>query len=136
MATRHQVRESIIGLLYASDIGNDKIDKFADEFFEEKKIRNKQLEFAKELYDGVKTELKSVDEVIDSYLKEWSLSEIGNIERAILRLGAYELLYSKLDDAIVINEAIELSKRLCSDTSPKFINGVLAAIMKNKDIKS
>ena len=135
MATRHQVRESIIGLLYASDIGNDGIDKFADDLFEEKKIRNKQLEFAKDLYGGVKENLQSVDEEINKYLKEWNLSEIGNIERAILRLGAYEIIYSNLDDAVVINEAIELAKKLCNDTSPKSINGVLDSIMKNKESK-
>jgi len=133
MATRHQVRETIVGLLYASDIGNEGIDKFADDLFEEKKIRNKQLEFAQDLYNGIKTNLVSVDEVINSYLKEWNLSEIGNIERAILRLATYEILHSDLDDAVVINEAIELSKKLCNDTSPKFINGVLDTIMKNKE---
>ncbi len=135
MATRHQVRESIVGLLYASDIGNDGIDKFADELFEEKKIRNKQLEFAKDLYSGIKINLESVDEEINNYLKEWNLSEIGNIERAILRLATYEILHSDLDDVVVINEAIELAKKLCNDTSPKFINGVLDAIMKNKEAK-
>ena len=135
MATRHQVRETIVGLLYASDIGNDGIDKFADDLFEEKKIRNNQLEFAKELYSGVKVNLESVDEVINTYLKEWNLSEIGNIERAILRLGTYEILHSDLDDAVIINEAIELAKMLCNDTSPKFINGVLDAVMKNKEAK-
>jgi len=133
MATRHQVRETIVGLLYASDIGNDGIDKFADELFEEKKIRNNQLEFARELYSGIKINLESVDEVINTYLKEWNLSEIGNIERAILRLATYEILHSELDDAVIINEAIELAKKLCNDTSPKFINGVLDAIMKNKE---
>ena len=133
MATRFQVRESIVGLLYASDIGNDGIVKFADELFEERKIRNNQLVFAKELYSGIKANLENVDEVINNYLKEWNLSEIGNIERAILRLGTYEMLHSDLDDAVVINEAIELAKKLCNDTSPKFINGVLDAIMKNKE---
>ena len=64
------------------------------------------------------------------------MSEIGNIERAILRLGAYEILYSKIDNAVAINEAIELSKKLCSDTSPRFINGVLDSIVKNRDTKS
>jgi len=133
LATRHQVRETIVGIMYASDIGNEGIEKFVDDLFEEKKIRNNQLIFAKELYEGIKINLPSVDEVINKYLKEWNLSEIGNLERAILRLGAYEILYSKLDDAVAINEAIELSKKLCNDTSPKFINGVLDAIMKNRD---
>lgn len=133
MATRHQVRESIVGLLYAGDIGNDGIDKFVDDIFEEKKIRNKQKEFALELYNGVKAHLEEVDNTINLYLKEWDLDNIGNIERAILRLGAYELLYSELDDAVVINEAIELAKHLCNDTSPKFINGVLDAVKSNKE---
>lgn len=133
MATRHQVRESIIGLLYASDIGNKGIDKFIDEIFEEKKIRNNQRQFALDLYNGIKINLEHVDAVINTYLKEWDLANIGNVERAILRLGTYELLYSELDDAVIINEAIELAKKLCNDTSPKFINGVLDAIKHNKE---
>lgn len=58
------------------------------------------------------------------------------LERAILRLGAYEVLYSDLDNAVVINEAIELAKKLCNETSPKFINGVLDAICKDQESKS
>ncbi|MBV5279527.1 MAG: transcription antitermination factor NusB [Campylobacteraceae bacterium] len=134
MATRHQVRESIVGLLYAGDIGNAGIDKFIDELFEEKKIRNLQKDFALSLYQGVKDNLVAVDLAINHNLKEWDLSQIGNIERAILRLGAYEILYSELDNAVVINEAIELAKKLCNDTSPKFINGVLDAICKDQEV--
>ena len=136
MATRHQARESIIGLLYAEDIGNAGIEKFIDELFEEKKIRNQQKEFALGLYNGVKEHLQTIDEAINKHLKEWNLSEIGMLERAILRLGAYEVLYSDLDNAVVINEAIELAKKLCNETSPKFINGVLDAICKDQENKS
>lgn len=135
MATRHQARESIIGLLYAEDIGNAGIDKFVDELFEEKKIRNQQKEFALGLYHGVKDNIKVIDEAINLHLKEWNLSEIGMLERAILRLGAYEILYSELDNAVIINEAIELAKKLCNETSPKFINGVLDAICKDQEAK-
>ncbi len=135
MATRHQARESIITLLYAEDIGNAGIEKFVDELFEEKKIRNQQKEFALGLYHGVKEHLNAIDETINLHLKEWNLSEIGTIERAILRLGGYEILYSELDNAVVINEAIELAKKLCNETSPKFINGVLDAICKDGESK-
>ena len=131
MATRHQARESIITLLYAEDIGNSGIDKFIDELFEEKKIRNQQKEFALGLYQGVKEHLSIIDEAINHHLKEWNLNEIGTLERAILRLGAYEVLYTELDNAVIINEAIELAKKLCNETSPKFINGVLDAISKD-----
>jgi len=132
LATRHQVRESIVGLLYAGDIGNDHIDNFADEIFEEKKIRNKQKDFALDLYNGIKENIKDIDISIDEHLKEWNLDKIGNVERAILRLGAYELNYTELDSAVIINEAIELAKKLCNETSPRFINGVLDAVTKKK----
>ncbi len=132
MATRHQVRESIVGLLYAQDIGNSDINKFVNEIFEEKKIRNRQKEFALSLYKGVEENLEEIDGLIDTHLKEWDLKNIGNVERAILRLGAYELIYTDLDSAVVINEAIELAKKLCNETGPKFINGVLDAVQKAK----
>ncbi len=135
MATRHQARESIITLLYAEDIGNSGIEKFIDELFEEKKIRNQQKEFALGLYRGVKEHVAPIDEAINLHLKEWNLSEIGMLERAILRLGAYEILYTSLDNAVIINEAIELAKKLCNETSPKFINGVLDAICKDGEVK-
>ncbi|WP_331774459.1 transcription antitermination factor NusB [Sulfurospirillum sp. 1612] len=132
MATRHQVRESIVGLLYAEDIGNIENIKFIDEIFEEKKIRNKQKDFALSLYKGIQENIEKIDIALDRHLKEWNLEKIGNIERAILRLGTYELLYSDLDSAVIINEAIELAKQLCNETSPKFINGVLDAVLKER----
>ena len=131
MATRHQSRESVISLLYANDIGNESIEKYLDDILEDKKIRNKQKEFALSLYNGVMQNLEKIDSEINKHLKEWKLDSIGNIERAILRLGAYEILFTKLDSAVVINEAIELSKTLASESAPKFINGVLDAIKKD-----
>lgn len=130
MATRHQVRESVVGLLYAYDIGNVGIDKFIDELFDEKKIRNQQRTFALGLYEGVQANLEAIDAAVNEHLKEWELAKLGTIERAILRLGAYELLFTDVDNAVAINEAIELAKELGGDTSPKFINGVLDALKK------
>ena len=132
MATRHQVRECIVGLLYAEDIGNSENIKFIDEIFEEKKIRNKQKDFALSLHKGIQENIENIDKTLDRHLKEWNLEKIGNIERAILRLGTYELLYTPLDSAVVIDEAIELAKKLCNETSPKFVNGVLDALLKEK----
>ncbi len=134
MATRHQVREVVVSLLYAHDIGNKEVSKFENTILEEKKIRNRQKEFALDLINGVLNNLEEIDKEIDGHLKEWNIQEIGHIERAILRLGTYELMLKKNDDAVIINEAIELSKTLCGDSVPKFINGVLGSIQK--DLKS
>jgi transcription antitermination protein NusB len=132
MATRQQAREAVVSLLYAFDIGNEAIAEHADEILEEKKIRNKQREFALGLFQGTMSDLENIDKQIVANLTEWSFDDLGHIERAILRLGTYEVLTSELDYAVIINEAIELAKRLCSDQSPKFINGVLDGVSKAK----
>lgn len=125
MATRTQARESIVGLLYAFDLGNDDIAKYSDILLEDKKIRNKQKDFAMNLFNGTMSNVEKIDLEITSHLDERGLEGIGSIEKSILRLAVYEILFSTLDKPIIINEAIELSKRLGADNAPKFINGVL-----------
>ncbi|NPA50488.1 MAG: transcription antitermination factor NusB [Epsilonproteobacteria bacterium] len=131
MATRHHARAAVIGLLYAYDLGNKEIEKFSDEILDERKIRNKQREFSYRLFRGTIKNLKEIDELIKSHLDSWKFDELGKIEKAILRLGTYEMLKEDIDEAIVINEAIELAKELADDDAPKFINGVLDAIKKD-----
>jgi N utilization substance protein B len=128
MATRTQARESVIGLLYAYDLGNEAIAKYSDEILEDKKIRNKQKDFALSLFNGTIANLTQLDGEISAHLNERSITEVGSVEKAILRLSIYEILFSDLDKAIIINEAIELSKRLASDNAPRFVNGVLDSI--------
>jgi len=128
VATRTQARESVVGLLYAYDLGNESIANFSDVILEDKKIRNKQKDFALSLFDGTIKNLEVIDKEIEEHLKRREISDVGSVEKAILRLSIYEILFSDLDKPIVINEAIELSKRLASDNAPKFINGVLDSI--------
>ncbi|MDX9965384.1 MAG: transcription antitermination factor NusB [Sulfuricurvum sp.] len=133
MATRHQARMAVVSLLYAYDLGNQSIADFSDEILEEKKIRNKQRDFALDLFKGVTEHLAEVDEAIVKHLtKDWDFERLGSIERATLRLGAYEIMFGELDSAVVINEAIEITKSFGTEQSPKFINGVLDAIAKDK----
>jgi N utilization substance protein B len=128
MATRTQARESVIGLLYAYDLGNNTIAKHADIIFEDKKIRNKQKEFAASLFEGVMANIEAIDKTLSSHLEKRDIDEVGHVEKSILRLAIYEIEFVKLDKAIVINEAIELAKRLASDNAPKFINGLLDSL--------
>lgn len=132
MATRHQARMAVVSLLYAYDLGNQSIADFSDEILEEKKIRNKQRDFALDLFKGVTDQLEKIDEAIVKHLKDWDFDRLGSIERATLRLGAYEIMFGELDSAVIINEAIEVAKAFGSEQSPKFINGVLDAISKDK----
>ena len=125
MATRHQARLAAISLLYSKDMNGGGED-FADEYLEEKRIRNEQRNWTLTLLRGASENLAAVDALIDENLKEFKLSEISALERAILRLGAYELRFTDTDAGIVINEAINSAKEL--GISSKFINGVLDAL--------
>ena len=133
MATRHQARTAVVGLLYAYDLGNDNIGKFSDEILEEGKIRNKQKEFSDILFQGTIENLEMLDAKIKEHLNDWDYDGIGKVEKAIMRLGAYEILVAKTDKAIIINEAVELAKLLADEKSPQFINGVLDALDKEKE---
>lgn len=133
MATRQHAREAVIALLYAHDSGNPEIDSFFDEILEERKIRNKQRDFAKALFDGCLEHITTIDVLIQEHMKEWELSRVGRMERAILRLGCHELLHTQTDPAVVINEAIEMSKKFADDNAPKFINGILDSIRSDKN---
>jgi len=132
MATRHHARMAVVSLLYAYDLGNQSISDYSDEILEEKKIRNKQKDFAMDLFKGVMDNLEAIDVKIVENLTDWDFDRLGSIERAILRLGGYEILYGELDTAVIINEAIEITKAFGTEQSPKFINGVLDAISKSK----
>jgi len=125
MATRHQARLAAISLLYSKDMNGGSED-FADEYLEEKRIRNEQRNWTLALLRGASKNLTAVDALIDENLKEFKLAEISALERAILRLGAYELRFTDTDAGIVINEAINSAKEL--GISPRFINGVLDAL--------
>jgi transcription antitermination protein NusB len=130
MATRRQVRETVVSLLYSVDLGNEDAQKYANNVFEERKIRNKQLEFGKHLFESIIKNLPEIDEKIQAVMKEWEMDRVGSIEKAVLRLGAYEILFEKVDRGVAINEAVELGKLFGAENSAKFINGVLDALGK------
>ena len=127
MATRHQVRQAVVSLLYAREMGSCN-EEFVEEFLEEKKIRNDQRSLALSLFHGILEHADELDGLLNARLKEWKINEIGSIERAVLRLGVYEMKFTTTDKAVIINEGIELGKELGGDSAPKFINGVLDAL--------
>ena len=128
MATRHQVRQAVVSLLYAKEFSGENKD-FLKDFLKEKKIKNEQERFTISLYEGILSNLKNLDENVAKFLKEDSLCEI---DKAILRLGAYELLYTDTQSAVVINEAVELAKELSYENSAKFTNAILDSLSKSE----
>lgn len=88
---------------------------------------------AMRLVEGVSRERKTIDDLITKCAPEWPLEQIASVDRAVLRLGSFELLYGDYDEVppkVAINEAIELAKSFGSDSSPKFVNGVLGTVYR------
>lgn len=130
MATRTQAREAVVGLLYAYACGNGAVLESASAMLTARKIKNKQQDFALGLLRGVIERFDSLGEMLEQHLKEWEFERLGQMEKSILRLGAYEILYTQTDSPIVINEAIELAKMYGDDNAPKLINAVLDALSR------
>ncbi len=133
MATRHQVRTAAISLLYAYEMGTF-TDDFASEYLDEQKIKNEQRAYAIELVSGVLSRQNELDDEINARLASFKLDELGAMERAILRLGAYEIIAKKCDARVAISEAVILASEFGSDSAPKLVNGVLNNIFKGEGI--
>lgn len=131
MATRHQVRQAVITLLYAHEM-NTFNENFASEYFAEQKIKNEQKNFAEALFGGVLENIDNIDEKINSYLSSFKLAELGTMERAILRLGAHEILAQTCEARVAISEAVALASEFGSTNGVKLVNGVLDNIAKDK----
>ncbi len=94
-------------------------------------IPGKDAEYIRDRYDRIIENLDEIDARIDSQAKGWSISRIGKVELAILRLAVFEMLYD--DDipvGVAIDEAVELSKKFGQESSGSFVNGILASLAK------
>lgn len=89
--------------------------------------------FIEELVTGVNKTYKALDALLQPVAPEWPISQIARMDRLILRMGVYELLYGKnVPPKVVINEAVELAKAFGGENSSKFVNGVLGTVLRNK----
>lgn len=133
MSARHRCRIVAIQTLYEWDfLGKKKSwQTILNENLKEKEIKDPN--FTKELVQGVINNLKEIDQIIGATAPHWPIEKIGILERNILRLGVFELLFGdkkSVPPKVAINEAIELAKEFVGETSGKFINGILGAILK------
>lgn len=90
-------------------------------------------DFTKELIDGVELNRRKIDELITTYSQGWDMDRMPVIDRNILRIAIYEVLWSKdVPAAVAISEALELAQTLSTDESSKYINGVLSKVVEIK----
>ena len=130
--TRTEAREKIMIILYQIDFYiKNNISYDVEEVIKENlEIDNK---YVRDIVYGVIENQNKIDETICKYLDNWDLDRLGKTDKAILRLGAYELMYYDTPQVVAINEAIELAKKYSDDKIVKLINAVLDKIRDNED---
>ena len=135
MGGRRVSREVSLKVLFQVDLVHANIEEALKHAFENDKYSDDVKEFTLTLVKGVMSNLAEIDKMIKNYTNNWSLDRITNIDRNILRIAIYEILYlQNIPKSVSINEAVELAKKYGTRSSFSFVNGVLGRINKNDKI--
>lgn len=130
MAARHKARKRALDVLFQADLrGVDPLIVLADA----ERLRSEEGDsplnpYVVELVTGVASHQERIDELLTTYSLGWTLERMPGVDRSILRLGAYEVLWGDVPEAVALDEAVTLARELSTDDSPAFVNGLLARI--------
>jgi N utilization substance protein B len=133
MAARSKARKRAVDVLYESDVrGVDSLSTLHDRV----ELADPPVnEYTVSLIEGAREHRARIDEILAAYAEGWTIERMPGVDRAVLRLGVYELLWREdVPDAVVIDEAVELAKLLSTDESPRFVNGVLARVLRDRAV--
>jgi|SRR4051794_26876541 len=131
MAARSKARKRAVDLIYEADLrGADPVTTLAERIALADPPIN---DYTIELIEGVNEHRAAIDQLLTDYSEGWTLDRMPGVDRAVLRIGLYELLWAAdVPDAVAIDEAVELAKLLSTDESPKFINGILGRVLRDQ----
>ena len=134
MGKRRKARELALQLLYQLDVqGEGSPGPHLDEFWTRHPVDIEVREFAEALVRGTKLHEAKIDELISQYAQHWELERMAVVDRNILRLSCYELLFREdIPPKVSINEAVELAKKYSGQEAGKFVNGILDRIKTEK----
>ena len=131
MAGRTKARKRAVDVMYESDI---RVADPASTLAERVALGDPPINaYTVELIEGVNAHRVEIDQLLSDYSDGWTLERMPGVDRAILRVAMFELLFSDgVPDAVAIDEAVELAKTLSTDDSPKFINGILGRVLRDQ----
>ena len=129
MAARSKARKRAVDILYEADLrSRDRIELLRERVADT--TTPPVNDHAVRLVEGVAAHGARIDELIERHAHGWSLDRLPDVDRAILRMAVYELLWvDDVPDAVVLDEAVSLAKALSTDDSPAYVNGVLGAVL-------
>jgi transcription antitermination protein NusB len=131
VSARSKARKRALDVLYESDVrGVDPVTTLGERVALADPPVN---DYTIELVEGVQAHHDRIDTILADYAEGWTVARMPDVDRAILRLGVYELLWrDEVPDPVAIDEAVELAKSLSTDESPRFVNGVLARVLRDR----
>ncbi|MDH4203765.1 MAG: transcription antitermination factor NusB [Phycisphaerae bacterium] len=137
MDRRTKARELTMQALCQLDVQGDDASSMLRIFFRDNTDDDLVLELAEQWTQGTWSKVRACDDLISAAAVRWKLSRLSHVDRAILRMSVYQLSYCKdIPCKVVINEAIEIAKKYSTEQSPRFVNGVLDAVLKNLEQKT
>jgi transcription antitermination protein NusB len=131
MSARTKARKRALDVLFAADVRGESATEALDRAIADGE--GPTNDYTAVLVRGVEEHRARIDQVLADYAEGWTLTRMPAVDRNVLRLGLWELLYADdVPDAVAISEAMALVTELSTDESPQFINGVLGAVLRNK----
>lgn len=131
MAARSKARKRALDVLFASELRSESPITALDRAVEEGEGPTNP--YTAELVRGVVEHQTRIDEVLTTYAEGWTLARMPAVDRNVLRIGVFELLWADdVPDAVAVSEAMALVRDLSTDESPQFVNGVLGSVVRNK----
>ncbi|MFZ9744064.1 MAG: transcription antitermination factor NusB [Aquiluna sp.] len=136
MSARSKARKRALDALFAADLtGESALDALKRTELEsrERESQTAIFDYAETLVSGYLANKDRIDSRLQGLAEGWTLERMPNVDRAILRLSAWELLYNEeIPSEVAISEAVSLASELSTEESPKFINGILARLSKDR----
>lgn len=133
---RSAMRELAFKLVYEIEVQKNTDSDELDIFVENNNITEESvIDYLKDIKEGIKANEIEINRLIENNLKaNWSLNRISKINLSLIKLAIYEMLYKELPYKVAINEVVELAKKYADETAPVFINGILASVVKEKNL--
>ncbi|KGN32489.1 transcription antitermination protein NusB [Knoellia sinensis KCTC 19936] len=132
MAARTKSRRRAIDLLFEAEQRKVNAGELLKERLAAPVTEAPLNEFTADLVSGVVDNWNQINDLLTTYSQGWTLERMPAVDRAILRVGAFEVLYSEVPEGVAISEAVALATELSTDDSPKFVNGLLARLAEVK----
>lgn len=133
---RSAMRELAFKLVYELEVQKESEDDQFEIFVENNEIMDeKVINYLKDIKEGINQNKEEINSLITNNLKDnWSLNRISKINLSLIKLAIYEMVYKELPYKVAINEVVELAKKYADESAPVFINGILASVVKEKNL--